>query len=120
ASVAARATNDWTFGRATPRVVTVKPRLTCNTNAAAIAAALDGRGVTRVLSYQVASMLAAGELVAVLVDDEEAPWPIHVVHGEGRRVTAKVRAFVDLAVERLRGNALLASPDGAGPLADSA
>lgn len=107
ASVAARGTNDWTFGRDSHSVVTVKPRLTCNTNAAAIAAAIDGRGLTRVLSYQVAPALAAGQLVAVLDAHEEAPWPIHVVHGEGRRVTAKVRAFVDLAVERLRGNALL-------------
>ena len=106
ASEAARATNDWAFGTS-PGVVAVKPRLTCNNNATAILAAIDGRGLARVLSYQVAPALAAGQLVTVLAEHEQAPWPVHVVHAEGRRVTAKVRAFVDLAVERLRGNALL-------------
>lgn len=107
ASVAARTSHEWEFGRETRSTVAVKPRLSCNTNAAAIAAAMQGRGLTRVLSYQVAPAIAAGQLVTVLDAHEEAPWPIHVVHGEGRRVTAKVRAFVDLAVERLRGNPLL-------------
>ena len=107
ASVAARPSNDWEFGRAQRSVVAVRPRLSCTTNAAAIDAALDGRGLTRVLSYQVAAALASGSLVAVLQEFEEMPWPIHVVHSEGRRVTAKVRAFVDLAVERLRGNSLI-------------
>ena len=107
ASVAARGSNDWEFGTTQRTVVTVAPRLSCNTNAAAISAAMEGRGLTRVLSYQVAPAIAEGRLVTVLDEHEEAPWPIHVVHGEGRRVTAKVRAFVDLAVERLRGNELL-------------
>lgn len=35
--------------------------------------------------------------------------PVHVVHPEGRRAPAKVRAFVDLAVERLRANSLFQS-----------
>jgi len=42
----------------------------------------------------------------VLDDWEEEPLPIHVVHPEGRRPSAKVRAFVDLTVERLRRNRL--------------
>lgn len=107
ASVAARPSNDWEFGRVQRSVVAIRPRLSCTTNAAAIDAAIDGRGLTRVLSYQVAAALASGQLVAVLQEHEETPWPIHVVHSEGRRVTAKVRAFVDLAVERLRGNSLI-------------
>jgi len=43
----------------------------------------------------------------VLADYEEPPLPIHVLHPEGRHAPAKVRAFVDLAVSRLRGNPLL-------------
>jgi len=107
ASVAVHTSPDWTFGRERRRVVTVNPRLYCNTNATAILAATAGRGVTRVLAYQVAPAIADGSLAIVLADDEEEPRPIHVVHGEGRRVTAKVRAFVDLSVERLRANSLL-------------
>jgi len=33
-----------------------------------------------------------------------------VVHPEGRRASAKVRAFVDLAVGRLRANRLINPP----------
>jgi hypothetical protein len=33
--------------------------------------------------------------------------PIHIIHPEGRRASAKVRAFVDLAVDRLRANHLI-------------
>jgi len=85
-------------------VVRVRPRLTCSTNHAAISAALAGWGLARVLSYQVGPALASGELVAVLEDYEPAPIPVHVVHPGGRRAPAKVRAFVDLAVEGLRAN----------------
>jgi len=42
----------------------------------------------------------------VLQDFEEEPLPIHVVHAERRHASAKVRSFVDLCVERLRGKHL--------------
>jgi DNA-binding transcriptional LysR family regulator len=43
-------------------------------------------------------------LETVLDSFEQPPLPIHIVHPEGRRASAKVRAFVDLAVSRLRQN----------------
>jgi DNA-binding transcriptional LysR family regulator len=98
---------EWHFGPDSRSSVTVHPRLLCNTNQAAIAAAEQGWGITRVLSYQIDPALAQGRLQSVLDDHAESPMPIHVVHGEGRRATAKVRAFVDLAVETLRHNPLL-------------
>jgi len=54
-----------------------------------------------VLSYQIAPELRAGKLMIVLSEFEPPPVPISVVYAEGRRVAAKVRAFVDFAVERL-------------------
>ena len=66
----------------------------CNTNESAIAAAVSGWGLTRLLSYQIGPQLLAGALQTVLSDWEEEPLPIHVVHPEGRRPSAKVRAFV--------------------------
>ncbi len=78
------------------------PRLYCNTVDAAIAAAVTGWGLSRPLSYQVSRYVAAGQLRLTLEDYEEPPLPIHVVHAEGRHVSAKTRAFVDFAVERLR------------------
>jgi len=40
----------------------------------------------------------------VLRDYEPEPIPIHIVHPEGRHAPAKVRAFIDLAVDRLRAD----------------
>ncbi len=98
---------EWHFGPDGRTSVTVHPRLFCNTNEAAISAAEQGWGIARVLSYRVAPALAEGRLQSVLDDHADSPIPVHVVHVEGRHATAKVRAFIDLAVERLRDIALL-------------
>lgn len=99
--------SEWRFGHDRRTVVTLKPRLACNVNEAAISAAIDGWGVTRVLSYQVAEALRDGRLTALLEEFEPEPLPIHIVHVEGRGAAAKVRSFVDFAVDRLRSNALI-------------
>lgn len=91
------------FGKA-PFAVRVKPQLLVSDNAAAIEAALSGLGIVGVLSYQIAAQLAAGSLNIVLSDYELAALPVHIVHSEGRYGSAKVRAFIDLMVERLREN----------------
>jgi DNA-binding transcriptional LysR family regulator len=102
---------EWHFGEDGKTSVVVHPRLLCNTNEAAITAAEQGWGLTRVLTYQVGPALQEGRLQAVLAGYEEKALPIHVVHAEGRRATAKVRTFVDLAVERLRANPLFGGND---------
>jgi DNA-binding transcriptional LysR family regulator len=71
-------------------------------NQAAITAAAMGLGLTRVLSYQVASKVTAGELEIVLADFELPPLPIHVVYHGGRKAPVRVRSFVDFAVKVLR------------------
>jgi DNA-binding transcriptional LysR family regulator len=73
-------------------------------------AARQGHGLARALSYQVADDVAAGRLKVVLQAHEPPPIPIHLVHAEGRRTTAKVRAFLDFSVARLRADAALAAP----------
>jgi DNA-binding transcriptional LysR family regulator len=96
-------TIEWKFGQGAELVaVRVKPRLTVTTNDAAIEAALQGFGITRLLSYQVAPHLASGQLKIILSEFEPAPMPIHVLHREGRYASAKVRSFVDLIAIRLR------------------
>lgn len=87
--------------------VKVQPRMTTTSNDAAIAAAVSGFGLTRVLSYQVADQLRSGSLMAVLEDHEPPPLPIHVAHREGRHANRKVRAFLDMAIEALRADAAL-------------
>jgi DNA-binding transcriptional LysR family regulator len=97
--------SDWRFAREDyPVSVRVHPRLTVATNDEAISAALDGFGITRVLSYMVAQALAEGRLVEVLREFEATTLPIHVMHHEGRHAAAKVRAFLDMTVEALRDN----------------
>lgn len=81
--------------------------LQCNNNESSIATAKAGWGLTRVLDYQIAPALREGTLHIVLSDYELEPFPIHVVHTEGRHASAKVRTFVDLIVARLRANPLL-------------
>ena len=76
-------------------------------NDAAIEAAREGFGITRLLSYQVAPKLADGDLQLILEDFEPKPLPIHIVHREGRYASTKVRAFIDLIGERLRSDKAL-------------
>jgi DNA-binding transcriptional LysR family regulator len=98
-------TRDWRFLReGQPFTVRVRPRLSTITNDSAIAAALNGFGLTRAMSYMVAQHIAAGRLEAVLTEYEPAPVPVHVVHREGRHSTRKVRAFLDLAIDALRSD----------------
>jgi DNA-binding transcriptional LysR family regulator len=85
----------------------LQPRLSCNTNDATIEAACEGLGVTRVLSYQVASQLREGKLQIVLEEFEPPPRPIHIVHREDRFSSSKVRVFIDLLAERLRAHPAL-------------
>lgn len=94
----------WRFGpgpHGSPQV-RVTPRLTVNGAEAAVASAVEGRGVTRVLSYQAETQLARGQLTRLLASYEPPPVPVHVVCRQGLLSTAKVRAFVDLIVPKLR------------------
>jgi DNA-binding transcriptional LysR family regulator len=90
----------WTFANGE----TVRPRsqVLVNSNDVAIAGAVAGHGLARVLSYQIAPQLRAGELRTVLEDVEPPPIPVSLVTLEGRRAAPRVRAFVDFAAERLR------------------
>ena len=96
----------WSFapgpGGRGPKHVRMHPRLAVNGAEAAVASAVEGRGVTRVLSYQVADEIAASRLVLLLEEFEPPPLPVHVVCPQGRLAIAKVRAFVDLIVPKLR------------------
>lgn len=98
---------DWRFGRDQKTSVHINPRLTFSTYGAVIKATVQGWGLSRPLSYQIGQPLIEGEVQTVLTEFEEDPLPINVIHPEGRKASAKVRAFVDLAVDRLRANRLI-------------
>ncbi|WP_224367809.1 LysR family transcriptional regulator [Hyalangium versicolor] len=96
----------WTFhpeaDRTSPQSIRITPRLEVNTVEAAVASALEGRGVTRVFSYQVADELRQGRLVEVLPAADASRSPVHLLTPEGRLSVPKVRAFVDFAAPRLK------------------
>ncbi|MET0858825.1 MAG: LysR family transcriptional regulator [Telluria sp.] len=95
---------NWRFANAEAfTVVRVAPKLTMLSNDAAIIAAVDGFGITCVFSYMVAPHLSDGRLVEVLDQHQTDVLPVHVMHHEGRHDARKVRAFLDLAVQELRG-----------------
>lgn len=91
--------------------IRVSARVSMNTNDAVIEMALQGQGIGRLLSYQVAPHVATGRLKPVLTAFELPPSPIHLVHQEGQMVSSKVRAFVDFAAGRLRLDQHLGTPD---------
>ena len=98
----------WSF-QVGKRTHSVRPRarLIVNSPEVAMQGAIAGEGLTRVLSYQAASAVKAGRLRVILREFEPEPIPIHVIHREGKRAAARVRAFVDFAVAELRDNPLL-------------
>lgn len=96
-------TKEWAFRNAGKDIVVpVRPRLVVTTAEAAIDAAIAGVGVTRVLSYQVADAVKRGRLALVLRNFEPEPYPANLVYPSGRHIAAKLRAFLDFAVPRLR------------------
>ena len=102
-STAAAAGNDWKFQHNDrPISVRLEPRVRMNTNDAAVELAVRGGGMARLISYQVAPYVADGRLQVVLDAFEMPSQPVHVVHQEGRLVSAKVRAFVDFVAQGLR------------------
>lgn len=100
--------SDWAYHRnGATMAVSVAPRLQMNTNDAVIEAVMRGWGLSRLLSYQIAPLVREGRLTTVLDAFEPPPLPIHIVHQEGRMVSAKLRAFADFMAERLRADTLI-------------
>lgn len=98
-------TNVWSFGRGKQAVaIPVRPRFSVNTADAAITAAIASAGITRVLSYQIRSAVAADALRIVLRPFEPDPLPVHLVHASQSLLPLKLRAFLDFAAPRLKAS----------------
>lgn len=107
---------DWQFNVAgNPVTLHPKPRLVVSSNQAAINAARLGWGFTRVLSYQVAELVAKGELEIVLAAFETNALPVHVLYQGGGRVSAKVHTFVDYCASRFLADPALHVVTAPGP-----
>lgn len=100
---------EWQFGRTRVRLA---PRLIVNEVEAALTAARAGRGIARVLSYQVAEDIAAGRLVRLLPRHEPSPVPVQLVTPGADHRPARVNAFLDHASAALRALPVLHSEGG--------
>ncbi len=85
--------------------VPVRGRFATNQAAAAIAACEAGLGFGAFFSYQVEAALRAKRLRVVLREFEPASVPVSLVYPEARRLTSRLRAFLDWMKPRLRESA---------------
>jgi DNA-binding transcriptional LysR family regulator len=94
---------EWRFGP--PKrtsVVRLSPRLLVNEVEAQLLAARAGRGIARLLSYQVADDISAGSLLRLLRAFEPPALPVQLVAAGGGHMPRKIRAFLDHAAAQLR------------------
>ncbi len=83
-------------------LVPIRSRLTVTTAEAALAGAVAGLGLTRLLSYMTVESERRGEIEVVLQDYELSPWPVNLIYIGQQMLPQKVRAFLDFAAPRLR------------------
>jgi DNA-binding transcriptional LysR family regulator len=93
-------TPEWRFGQdGAAQRVAFPPRYVTNSADAAISHCELGGGLAMVLSYQVEAAIRARRLEVVLAAFEPSPRPIQLVYPTTRLLSAKVRAFVELAAK---------------------
>ena len=92
--------HEWRFGPTGKPAIRIEPRLAANTADAAIAAAIEGVGIARVLSYQAMDAIGSGSLVTLLDGFAPPAVPVHLVYQASRRASVNVRAFIDAARAR--------------------
>jgi DNA-binding transcriptional LysR family regulator len=93
----------WRFVRGgRTKVAPITSRLCVNTSEAAVMAAIDGAGLTRVMSYKMDAAKRAGKLAIVLEEFEPEPLPVHIVYAPRKPVPIKQRAFLNWMTPRLK------------------
>jgi DNA-binding transcriptional LysR family regulator len=110
---------EWVFSDDGARLpVRLHPRMIVDLAPAAVSAAIDGVGITQLLSYQAATEVRSGRLVPVLSAYEPEPVPVNLLHLERRGSSGKIRAFLGFVTETLRRNAQLQLVEESAEVAD--
>lgn len=100
----------WRFKKdRTEYVVPVRSRFVASNLESACDAARAGVGVTIAFNYHVAEAVRSGELVPLLQEFQPPPQPISFVYPPNRFMPAKLRAFLDFTLPRLRARIVEAS-----------
>src|SRR6185437_3849818 len=88
------------YGPQGRETVAVSGRLQANNGQALRMAALNGLGIVMQPEVLLAEDLAAGRLVRVLPEHQPLARPMHLVYLPDRRLTPKLRSFIDFVVGR--------------------
>ncbi|MCF3641254.1 LysR family transcriptional regulator [Rhizobium sp. TRM95111] len=100
----------WTFDGAEGReVVPVTGRFMADHGEPLLCAALEGLGIMLQPTEVVKDYLADGRLVPLLPDYSVPARPLHVLYAPDRRLTPKLRSFIDFAVASFGASKDLAS-----------
>jgi DNA-binding transcriptional LysR family regulator len=93
----------WRFRRdQSEYAVPVRSRFVASNLESACDAARAGLGITVAFSYLVAESIRSRQLLPLLQDFQPPPQPVSFVYSPNRFMPAKLRAFLDFAVPRLR------------------
>jgi DNA-binding transcriptional LysR family regulator len=94
----------WTFTRGdSVETIKVRGNLRCNDSEVAMAWALEGRGILMRSSWDTGRFARAEALKLVLSDYALPNRDLFIVFHNRGAMSAKVRTFIDFAVERLSG-----------------
>ena len=77
--------------------------ISVNDGAARAAAGLGGMGILQTFAYAIRSELDAGRLVPILQDWSPEPYPFHVIYPPNRKMSNRLRVFIDWLVELFAG-----------------
>jgi DNA-binding transcriptional LysR family regulator len=94
----------WTFTRGdNVESIKVRGNLRCNDSEVALTWALEGRGILMRSGWDTGRFARTHELRIVLEEYDLPNRDVYVVFPDGAAMSAKVRAFIDFAVEQLSG-----------------
>jgi DNA-binding transcriptional LysR family regulator len=82
--------------------ISVPNLIVCNDADVAIESCAKGIGLGSFLSYMVAPLRKSGRLKYVLEDFEIEPVPVQLVYPRSRIMSATVRAFAELCLDKLQ------------------
>ena len=92
--------DNWRFTRNGQRLeIRISPLLSVNSAAAVRQALSAGLGIGICPQFMVARAIAGGELVELFEDRPDYPFGVHLVYPHRMHLSAKVRAFIDFAME---------------------
>lgn len=92
--------SEWRLGEKNDLSVRISPRLYVNSVDTALAAARDGLGITRALSYQTHDFIGSGQLCRVLADIPTSALPVFMLFPSRARQSVNVRMFLTAMKKR--------------------